>query len=122
MAKPIGPICNLDCRYCYYLKKEALYPRGENFRMSPEVLETYIRDYLALQEGHELSMTWQATIFERHPLISECGIEKDGKRRDDRGNEFEHGARQSLQLRGPLTSKTSPASLRGFGQREDLGD
>ena len=27
--------------------------------MSPEVLETYIRDYLALQEGHELSMTWQ---------------------------------------------------------------
>ena len=59
MAKPIGPICNLDCRYCYYLKKEALYPRGENFRMSPEVLETYIRDYLALQVGHELSMTWQ---------------------------------------------------------------
>ena len=59
MAKPIGPICNLDCRYCYYLEKEALYPRGENFRMSPEVLETYIRDYLALQEGHELSMTWQ---------------------------------------------------------------
>ena len=59
MAKPIGPICNLDCRYCYYLEKEALYPRGENFRMSPEVLETYIRDYLALQVGHELSMTWQ---------------------------------------------------------------
>ena len=59
MAKPIGPICNLDCRYCYYLNKEALYPRGENFRMSPEVLETYIRDYLALQVGHELSMTWQ---------------------------------------------------------------
>lgn len=59
MAKPIGPICNLDCRYCYYLEKEALYPRGENFRMSPEVLETYIRDYLALQEGSELSMTWQ---------------------------------------------------------------
>ena len=59
MAKPIGPICNLDCRYCYYLEKETLYPRGENFRMSTEVLDTYIRDYLALQEGHELSMTWQ---------------------------------------------------------------
>jgi uncharacterized protein len=40
MAKPIGPICNLDCLYCYYLEKEKLYPRGENFRMSPEVLET----------------------------------------------------------------------------------
>jgi uncharacterized protein len=19
MAKPAGPVCNLDCRYCYYL-------------------------------------------------------------------------------------------------------
>jgi uncharacterized protein len=44
MTKPIGPICNLDCTYCYYLEKEKLYPRGETFRMSPEVLETYIRD------------------------------------------------------------------------------
>ena len=27
MAKPIGPICNLDCKYCFYLEKEALYPQ-----------------------------------------------------------------------------------------------
>jgi len=20
MAKPIGPICNLDCKYCFYLE------------------------------------------------------------------------------------------------------
>ena len=25
MTKPIGPICNLDCRYCFYLEKEDLY-------------------------------------------------------------------------------------------------
>jgi sulfatase maturation enzyme AslB (radical SAM superfamily) len=24
MSKPIGPICNLDCAYCFYLEKEAL--------------------------------------------------------------------------------------------------
>ncbi len=59
MAKPIGPICNLDCTYCYYLEKEKLYPRGESFRMSPEVLETYIRDYIALQSTPEVSMAWQ---------------------------------------------------------------
>lgn len=25
MAKAIGPICNLDCKYCFYLEKEQLY-------------------------------------------------------------------------------------------------
>lgn len=33
MTKPIGPICNLDCQYCFYLEKENLYPpTGENDR------------------------------------------------------------------------------------------
>lgn len=26
MTKPIGLICNLDCTYGFYLKKEALFP------------------------------------------------------------------------------------------------
>jgi uncharacterized protein len=28
MAKPIGPMCNLGCRYCFYLEKDQLYPDG----------------------------------------------------------------------------------------------
>ena len=28
LAKPIGPRCNIDCSYCYYLEKEKLYPEG----------------------------------------------------------------------------------------------
>ncbi len=59
MAKPIGPVCNLDCTYCYYLEKEKLYPRGENFRMTPEVLEKYIRSYIALQNTPEITFAWQ---------------------------------------------------------------
>ena len=39
LAKPTGPICNLDCEYCFFLSKEALYP-GDRFRMSDELLET----------------------------------------------------------------------------------
>lgn len=59
MTKPIGPICNLDCKYCFYLEKEKLFPENENFRMSDEVLETYIRDCIAHQTAPEISFAWQ---------------------------------------------------------------
>jgi sulfatase maturation enzyme AslB (radical SAM superfamily) len=42
MSKPAGSACNLHCDYCFFLKKEKLYP-GSNFRMSDEVHEAYIR-------------------------------------------------------------------------------
>jgi len=41
LAKPTGPICNLDCQYCFFLAKESLYP-GDRFRMAYELLETYV--------------------------------------------------------------------------------
>jgi len=59
MAKPIGPICNLDCTYCYYLEKEKLFPKGENFKMNPEVLESYIRQYIESQNTLEVTFAWQ---------------------------------------------------------------
>jgi uncharacterized protein len=59
MTKPIGPICNLDCSYCFYLEKERLFPKNERFQMSDEVLETYVRDYLAAQPGSEVTFAWQ---------------------------------------------------------------
>jgi uncharacterized protein len=59
MIKPRGPICNLDCEYCYYLRKERLYPPGEQFRLSLENLELFIRDYIAAQPGPEVVISWQ---------------------------------------------------------------
>jgi len=38
MTKPRGAICNLNCKYCYFLKKEQLFPES-SFRMSDEILE-----------------------------------------------------------------------------------
>ena len=45
MAKPTGAACNLHCDYCFFLKKEKLYP-GSSLRMSDEVHEAYIRQLL----------------------------------------------------------------------------
>lgn len=58
MAKPTGARCNLDCAYCFFLRKERLYP-GSAFRMSDEVLESYIRQTLAAHGGPEVSIAWQ---------------------------------------------------------------
>ena len=46
MAKPIGPACNLNCEYCFYLEKDSLFPKGESMRMSDEVLAAYIAKYI----------------------------------------------------------------------------
>ncbi len=59
MTKPIGPRCNIDCKYCFYLEKEKLFPRGENLRMPADVLDNYIRQYIEAQPGNEVSFAWQ---------------------------------------------------------------
>jgi uncharacterized protein len=58
MLKPRGAICNLGCQYCYYLRKEDLYP-GAQFRMSDEVLEEYTRQYIESQASSEIVFAWQ---------------------------------------------------------------
>lgn len=58
MAKPMGPICNLNCDYCFYLEKKSLFPALEQFRMSDQVLETYIKIYMQ-QDIPEISFVWQ---------------------------------------------------------------
>ena len=58
MAKPTGAQCNLKCDYCFFLKKDRLYPDSD-FRMSDETMEAYIRQTI---EGHsvpEVSIAWQ---------------------------------------------------------------
>jgi len=59
MTKPIGPVCNLDCKYCFYLEKENLYPNTRDWKMSPATLERYIRDYVAAQPSGSVQFAWQ---------------------------------------------------------------
>ena len=58
LAKPTGAVCNLDCKYCFFLSKEMLYP-GSRFRMADELLETYIRQLLEAQPIPEVTIAWQ---------------------------------------------------------------
>jgi uncharacterized protein len=58
LAKPTGAVCNLDCKYCFFLSKEMLYP-GSRFRMADELLETYIRQLLEAHQVPEVNVAWQ---------------------------------------------------------------
>jgi uncharacterized protein len=59
MAKPAGATCNLDCTYCFYLSKHDLPGGPGRGVMSDEVLERYIRDYIASVTADEVVFTWQ---------------------------------------------------------------
>jgi uncharacterized protein len=58
LSKPTGAICNLDCSYCFFLDKEELYP-GSKFRMTDELLETYIRQLIEAHKTPEVTVAWQ---------------------------------------------------------------
>ena len=59
MAKPVGPACNLDCAYCFYLSKEQLLNTGKSPRMSDETLEEFIKQYIQTQSADEIIFSWQ---------------------------------------------------------------
>ncbi len=58
MAKPTGARCNLSCDYCFFLRKDRLYP-GSAFRMSDETMEEYVRQTIEGQTATEVAIAWQ---------------------------------------------------------------
>jgi len=54
LAKPTGAVCNLDCKYCFFLSKDTLYP-GSQFRMTNDVLEAYVKQVIEPQ----ITIAWQ---------------------------------------------------------------
>src|SRR3954451_3415254 len=58
LSKPSGSTCNINCTYCFFLSKEALYP-NEKSRMSDETLEEYIRQLLESHRTPQVTIAWQ---------------------------------------------------------------
>ena len=44
MLKPAGSLCNLRCKYCYYLEKNELYKDSRNHIITDELLEKFIKE------------------------------------------------------------------------------
>ena len=57
MIKPVGSLCNLDCDYCYYLGKADLYG-GRQPKMSDELLERYISQYIEAVQVPTVTFCW----------------------------------------------------------------
>jgi uncharacterized protein len=120
MVKPRGAICNLDCQYCFFLRKEDLYPQS-SFRMSDQVLENYTRQMIAAQQVPQVTFAWQggeptlmgldffrkAVAFQqkyRRPgMRVDNAFQTNGTLLDDEWGEFfrEHNFLIGLSLDGP---------------------
>lgn len=58
MVKPVGSRCNLECSYCYYLKSTGSEQSTRQPRMTDELLERFVRQYLEAGPGPEVSFVW----------------------------------------------------------------
>jgi uncharacterized protein len=110
LAKPIGPICNIDCEYCFYLKKKDLFPESKSFKMSDEVLENFTRQYIAAQPPgtQSVDFAWQGgepTLmgvdffrravelqqkYARQGMAISNSLQTNGTRLDDEWGQFLH--------------------------------
>jgi len=61
LLKPIGPLCNLNCDYCFYLDKANYFSSQNRFDMSDEILEIHVKEYIESQPSgcREVTFGWQ---------------------------------------------------------------
>jgi uncharacterized protein len=57
-VKPVGPVCNLNCSYCYYLEKKTLYPDNDKFLMDDDILQKYIIQHIQASTENVINFSW----------------------------------------------------------------
>lgn len=58
LIKPASADCNMNCHYCFYLKKSSLYPQEKVHRMTEETLDKLISSYMETSQ-HCYTFGWQ---------------------------------------------------------------
>ena len=57
LVKPVGSVCNLRCRYCYYLDKSTLYENHQP-KMDDDLLELFVKQYIDANDVSEITFNW----------------------------------------------------------------
>lgn len=71
MTKPVSSMCNLNCKYCYYLEKANLYrdeDKAGRFTMSDDILERFIESYIESQTSPDVLFCWHGGETLMRPL------------------------------------------------------
>lgn len=70
MLKPVSSVCNLSCKYCYYLEKTNLYKddAASRYIMSDELLEKFTEQYINSQTQPQVLFTWHGGETLMRPL------------------------------------------------------
>lgn len=71
MTKAAGSMCNLACKYCYYLEKNNLYREQQpdrRFIMTDDTLERFIRMYIQSQTTPQVLFCWHGGESLMRPL------------------------------------------------------
>lgn len=68
MIKPSGSLCNLRCKYCYYLEKKHLYTDVKNHIITDTLLEKFVKEYIEAQTTPSVLFTWHGGETLMRPL------------------------------------------------------
>lgn len=68
MLKPSGSLCNLRCKYCYYLEKKYLYTDVKNHIITDTLLEKFVKEYIEAQTTPSVLFTWHGGETLMRPL------------------------------------------------------
>jgi uncharacterized protein len=120
-VKPVSSSCNLNCRYCYYLDKNNLYPDTHRFLMQDDILEKYIEQNIIASTDDIITFSWHGgepllaglDFFRKIIRLQSAhqpagrtivnGIQTNGTLIDDRWSRFfaDHHIMVGLSLDGP---------------------